>query len=154
MVDDKLEISENFELNSNKSTFSQNVTNANTFGSMILIGKRTETIRNRLNCLRTRQPSESLLDINAITKKRRREEEPFIFTDILVSVSNLNENITIVRFIGDSMDDIYQLLSSILEPLGIHPYADRIHGGMEGKVNCLNRNSSIRMLKKFDEHSK
>ena len=153
MVNNKLEIYENLDLfSTNNSTFSQKVGNAHVFGSMILIGKRTESIRNRLNCLRTRQNFHNF-EINT-NKKRRREEEPLNFDDILVSVSNLNDNITIVRFIGDSMDDIYQLLSCILEPLlfvGIHPYEDRIHGGMEGKVNCLTRISSMRALKKFDE---
>ena len=54
--------------------------------------------------------------------------------DPLVSVSNLGEKISVLRFAADSTEDAYKLLAEVLKPLAAgklsgmqKPYADRIH---------------------------
>lgn len=72
----------------------------------------------------------------------------------IVSVSNLGNNVTIVRFASDSTEDAYKLLFEILAPLCVgalrelpKPYADRINC-LVSRKSTTSANSTDRGIKR------
>ena len=74
---------------------------------------------------------------NTSTKLSTSTNEPVylnipIQSQPLISVSCLNSNTTLVRFMANDAEAAYQLLSRLLSPLqehlGFDPYSDRLHG--------------------------
>ena len=78
-----------------------------------------------------------------MNSSRRTHKEWIRSFKPLVSVSNLGNNVAIIRFATYSTEDAYKLLADILGPLSkgaLHglpePYADRINCLSSGKSNA------------------
>lgn len=155
---EKIIYNENLDLKSNDegdmagsfSTISEKVGNVTLFGSLILFGSRTELIRKRLNILRKRQTFEdfkSSTDTELMSKR------------FYISVSSLNNDMTIVRFFADSIEDTYQFLNEILNSKSITDqsiieakiFEGRLHCGELGKSNSLSSIPAIKILNSFDD---
>jgi urease accessory protein UreH len=100
--------------------------NVHLCGILILYGKKTEAIRSSLACFQNRQTySERFAELEN-EKEMKTRQIP------LLSVSTINSNLTMVRFMVPTVQYGYELLAEILSPLntelpGLSPYQDRIH---------------------------
>lgn len=126
--------------------------NAIIFGILVLIGPKTVTLRNRLKIFTERQSFHQRRDeINAITQ-HRHEPSSFFYKEPLVSVSNLSEDLTVVRFASGCIDDVYKIIIETLSPLesmlNYIPYADKCHGMEQYPFQC--DNTFIQALRAHD----
>ena len=130
MIDNRRVLLENLDLHDTVgiASIAEKVGNASAFGSIVLVGPRTELLRTRAGAIMHRQ-----------TFKQRREDGDETHREVgdetsLVSVSNLGDGVTVVRFIAYSTEDAYMFLMELLAPLSTGvlssltpPYSDRVH---------------------------
>ena len=130
IIDSRRVLLENLDLHDTIgiASIAEKVGNAAVFGSIVLVGPRTEMLRTRAGAIMHRQ-----------TFKQRREHGDETHREIgdestLVSVSHLGVGVTVVRFIAYSTEDAYIFLMELLAPLStgvlsclIPPYSDRVH---------------------------
>lgn len=98
-------------------------------GMVMLVGPKTQAVRQSLNCFKRRQTFREKrheLSTQPAANVVKLEDIP------LVSVSTISADASIVRFLLPNLQYGYELLVEILRPLaneldGLIPYADRIH---------------------------
>lgn len=137
-IEGKVVLFENLDLQSTSSlSISDKVGGVHIFGSLILVGPDTKTIRDDLASLTRRQ---TFHEIRSEINSRSYQEDSSCqtFPDPLISISALDTNISVVRFAGNHLEDINLFLAKVLEPLkaklgDVAPYADRIHGTVSGR---------------------
>jgi hypothetical protein len=139
-------------INSNISV-ADKLGNATIFGILVLIGPKTATIRNRLKIFTERQSfHQRREEINAITQ-HRQESDTFFYKEPLVSVSNLSDDLTVMRFASGSIDDIYKIIIETLSPLqsalNYIPYVDKCHEMEQYPFQC--DVTFIQALKAYDD---
>ena len=96
------------------------------FGMLLLYGDEVEPIKTNIDYLRKRP-----------TYKDRRYEAASKKLAKCVSISDISEKLTVMRFCGDNLQEMYELLHQILFDVGdnilkgLRPYSDRVD--LEGK---------------------
>ena len=123
-------------------TISERVNHADVFGTVILIGKKTKTVVEKLETLCSRetfhQHSSNIgrkrknanLRNETINEECRQEKEP------IYSCSKIGEenDAYVFRFVAFSIESGYMLLANVLnsmkEVTGVAPYEDRLQGLM------------------------
>lgn len=147
---------ENLDLEANVNSnisVADKLGNATIFGILVLIGPKTAAIRNRLKIFTERQSfHQRREEINAITQ-HRQESDTFFYKEPLVSVSNLSDDLTVMRFASGSIDDIYKIIIETLSPLqsalNYIPYVDKCHEMEQYPFQC--DVSFIQALKAYDD---
>jgi len=168
---DEFVLHENLFLQSSGSnTIAERVGNASVFGSIILVGHRTKYVRDRLSTPNKRETFEeysSSLDCHHVRSRDRHNEAgngsvPLV--DPLVSVSNINQNVSIVRFLCDSVEDSFHLLIGLLcSDCHVNPssgldesitaanlFQGRLHGSNVTEGRARERISVLRVLQQYD----
>lgn len=144
-------------MNTPYSTIAEKVGHADVYGSLLLLGPRTRTLRSRLDVLKKRQSYEEYASSS---------NNSYDLRDPLVAVSHVHDEMTIVRFLANDLDDAYQLLAEMLYPTDDHSimnrdqglvdariFENRLHGGMVASDLASNHSSAIRALRAYDHQN-
>lgn len=154
------------------STVAERVGNASVFGTVILVGHRTKYSRERLKVL-TRRETYDEYSSNVLQHKRSSFPDSGTNIDLadpLVSVSTLSDDMTVVRFFGDSLEDSYHLLRGLLIPsshdmdemstnassmvdesiLSADIFGGRIHSGPDDFIRATETITALRILQQYD----
>ena len=111
---------------------------ASIFGSIVLVGPRTQILRERVSVLMQRQSFQKMKEAVNSTHSNGADKmkQSFCYHEPLVSVSTLSSSLIVIRFATASVEDAYILVKEILHPLGKvigqYPYADKVHTTTEG----------------------
>ena len=102
-------------------TIADKVGNYDCFGTVILIGEKTQFIRERLSALKDRQSWKQVyIGENQVPDMNKADggREPLVSCSHLTGVNgNIVSNAMIVRLFADTAEDAYYLLHAMLAPL-------------------------------------
>jgi urease accessory protein len=129
-VDDKLVFIENLDLQSKSGlTISERIGNCGIFGTVLLVGPRTLSLRNELSFMKERRSFRAYKS-TLLQQQSGRERE----TGLLVSIADIPGGIygSILRFSADTTEEAYGFLADLLKnfaadiKLSPSPFVDRV----------------------------
>ncbi|KAJ1422454.1 UreD urease accessory protein-domain-containing protein [Ochromonadaceae sp. CCMP2298] len=156
-VGERIVLVERLDLRSSEAgSIGSKVGHLTVFGSVVMVGPKTEALRRRLQALQQRQTFHQrraeLLGGGADDSPR--EASAGLASPPLVSVSDLDEDSCILRFALHSVEEGYELLAEVLRPLegvmpGCAPYADRLLRA--GPAPALAASHAVSLLRQYDQ---
>jgi urease accessory protein UreH len=160
IYNDQLIYRDNLELaNTPYASIAEKVGHALVYGTLLLIGSRTSHLRSRLQILKQRQSYEEYASSSISSS---HQQINFDLSDPMVAVSILHEEMMVIRFFANNLDDSYQLVAEMLQLpsssraedhgiLDARVFENRLHGGRTASDRASMRSSVIRSLRAYDE---
>jgi urease accessory protein len=159
--DNKILLFENQDVrNDSSGTIAAKVGNCAVFGCVVLVGPKTSAISERLKVFQQRESFEQMKDSKNIVEKKASDATKStgwrITPELMIAVSDIADQCTLMRFAGTNVEDCYSLLAEVLLPLnehlvGVNPYQDRLHKSSSSLNNCFLAQSHVSNYEKVNK---